>query len=324
MNLTEAFACPKCKGGLDYVDNIYHCSICQLDYPIQEGIPCFLVNDVGSDEMNSFWDKGWKNRTSATDHQFMIQESRSELQERFSSSVKDLEESNHTMIDTLPIEDRLLLNVGCGIGEAPLLTTLGAKKYIGIDYSFTAAAVSYATLRKMGAIGITAQGNAETLPIKNDVIDIVYSNGVLHHTPNTQKTIDEIVRVLKPSGRAVIGLYSTYSPHFMNDRMIGMMKSMMAGKGASKWYEYGEGDWGTEGSANPWTKTYSKNELKKMFLSERIEKLEFRRCGFHWGNAIPKLGKYIAKTSFGEWSAKALHHSLGAMWVITFTKKSMG
>src|SRR5256886_11624248 len=40
---------------------------------------------------------------------------------------------------------------------------------------------------------------------------IVYSHGVLHHTPHPQAAIDEVYRVLKPGGRATVMLYHKHS-----------------------------------------------------------------------------------------------------------------
>lgn len=42
--------------------------------------------------------------------------------------------------------------------------------------------------------------DAENLPFANNEFDIVYSWGVLHHTPNTERAFQEVYRVLKPGG----------------------------------------------------------------------------------------------------------------------------
>jgi ubiquinone/menaquinone biosynthesis C-methylase UbiE len=62
--------------------------------------------------------------------------------------------------------------------------------------------------------------NAESLPFKNEEFDLVYSFGVLHHTPNTQKAIDEIFRVLKPGGGAYIMLYHKNSLNYLVHRIL--------------------------------------------------------------------------------------------------------
>lgn len=50
-------------------------------------------------------------------------------------------------------------------------------------------------------------GDAEFLPYPDNSMDFIYSFGVLHHSPNTEKTISEVRRVLKPEGRCYITLY---------------------------------------------------------------------------------------------------------------------
>src|SRR6185503_16781039 len=49
--------------------------------------------------------------------------------------------------------------------------------------------------------------DAENLSFPDASFDLVYSHGVLHHTPETEKAIQEIHRVLRPGGRAVVMLY---------------------------------------------------------------------------------------------------------------------
>ena len=53
--------------------------------------------------------------------------------------------------------------------------------------------------------------DAEALPFADDSFDIVYSWGVLHHTPDTARAIAEAVRVTRPGGRLCIMLYSRHA-----------------------------------------------------------------------------------------------------------------
>ena len=50
-------------------------------------------------------------------------------------------------------------------------------------------------------------GNAEDLPYENESIDHVNCQGVIHHTPNTKKCIEEFYRVLKPGGTLCFSVY---------------------------------------------------------------------------------------------------------------------
>lgn len=56
------------------------------------------------------------------------------------------------------------------------------------------------------------QGDAENIPFAAESFHTVYSIGVLHHTFDTQKGIDEIYRVLQKEGKAVIMLYHMSFP----------------------------------------------------------------------------------------------------------------
>ena len=56
------------------------------------------------------------------------------------------------------------------------------------------------TRRRLELFGLSSQlsvGDAENLKFDNASFDHVYSWGVLHHSPNTPKAIDEVYRVLK-------------------------------------------------------------------------------------------------------------------------------
>jgi len=53
--------------------------------------------------------------------------------------------------------------------------------------------------------------DAENLPFAENSFDIVYSYGVLHHTPSTADAIQEVKRVLRPGGKARIMIYHKYS-----------------------------------------------------------------------------------------------------------------
>ena len=73
--------------------------------------------------------------------------------------------------------------------------------------------------RRFALYGIPADlrlADAESLPFEDGTFDAVYTFGVIHHTPNTQKAVEEIHRVLKPGGRAIIGVYHKYSAFFLS------------------------------------------------------------------------------------------------------------
>jgi len=85
----------------------------------------------------------------------------------------------------------------------------------GVDLSPTHLQIAS---RRFALYGVPADlrlADAEGLPFEDGTFDAVYTFGVIHHTPNTQKAVEEIHRVLKPGGRAIIGVYHKYSAFFL-------------------------------------------------------------------------------------------------------------
>lgn len=103
---------------------------------------------------------------------------------------------------------RDVLEVGVGMGADHLRWALGRPRLlVGVD--FTPRAVSWTAQRLTGA-GIKPHlqlADAEHLPFSDRSFDIVYSWGVLHHTPRTGVAFSEVHRVLRNGGKARIMIY---------------------------------------------------------------------------------------------------------------------
>jgi ubiquinone/menaquinone biosynthesis C-methylase UbiE len=103
------------------------------------------------------------------------------------------------------LQGKHLLEVGCGMGYDSLEFLKRGVHVTAID--LTENAVRF-TRKHFEVEGVRAEavqvGNALELPFADETFDAVWSNGVLHATGNTQRAIDEVWRVLKPGGRAII------------------------------------------------------------------------------------------------------------------------
>ncbi len=105
-----------------------------------------------------------------------------------------------------------ILEVGIGAGtDFTQWVRSGAKSY-GID--LTQEAIDHAEA-KLNLYGLKAAeirvADAEKLPYESHSFDLVYSWGVIHHSPDTQKCLEEIVRVTKPGGTIKIMIYNRRS-----------------------------------------------------------------------------------------------------------------
>ena len=116
-----------------------------------------------------------------------------------------------------------------------------------------------------GLTGQFVHHDAESLPFDRDRFDVVYSNGVIHHTPNTKRTIAEMLRVLKPGGRAIVMVYAENSLHYWRNLVwhFGLKNGDLASRSMadimSRTVEI------TGNDARPLVKVYTKPRLRALF-----------------------------------------------------------
>lgn len=104
-----------------------------------------------------------------------------------------------------------VLEIGCGAGTDSLQFARAGAILSAVDLTAAAVALTRERLALNDLSGEIQQGDAENLPFPDNHFDLVYSWGVLHHTPDTERAFDETFRVLKPGGRIVIMLYNRHS-----------------------------------------------------------------------------------------------------------------
>lgn len=101
-----------------------------------------------------------------------------------------------------------VLEIGVGMGADHLCwAKSGPRSLTGVDLTQRAIDFTGRRIQEAGLASTLTQADAENLPFDDNSFDIVYSWGVLHHSPNTPHTLDEVHRVLRPGGRARIMIY---------------------------------------------------------------------------------------------------------------------
>lgn len=112
-------------------------------------------------------------------------------------------------------EGKRVLEIGPGEGcEAAQIIRLGGQ-YNGIDLS--SESVRRVTLRcKLFSLPYESIRvmNAEHMDFPDDSFDIVFTHGVIHHSPRIQDIIHEIHRVLRPNGMLVLMVYHRHSINY--------------------------------------------------------------------------------------------------------------
>ncbi|TAK53551.1 MAG: class I SAM-dependent methyltransferase [Gammaproteobacteria bacterium] len=101
-----------------------------------------------------------------------------------------------------------VLEIGVGMGADHVeWARCGPRSLAGIDLTDRAVKFTQARLSQFGLHSDVRVADAEHLPFPSSSFDIVYSWGVLHHTPDTSRAINEVWRVLRPGGSARVMIY---------------------------------------------------------------------------------------------------------------------
>ncbi len=100
-----------------------------------------------------------------------------------------------------------LLEVGVGAGTDFVNWVRHGAIATGVDLTERGVRL---TRERLGLEGLSAEvavADAEELPFADSSFDLVYSYGVLHHSPDTRRAIGEVYRVLRPGGTALVMIY---------------------------------------------------------------------------------------------------------------------
>lgn len=111
------------------------------------------------------------------------------------------------LIEFDDLKDKKVLEVGCGAGGTAALFSLKGAKITAIDISERAVQLTRKRFSLYGLGGDVLLGDAENVKFGDGEFDLVWAWGVIHHTAQTQRAVNEIYRVLKPGGEAKVMVY---------------------------------------------------------------------------------------------------------------------
>lgn len=108
-----------------------------------------------------------------------------------------------------------ILDIGCGSGFSSSLILesrgwRGSASWVGVDIS-EAIDVARDRLARIQNTDFI-QSDALKLPFRNGSFDVIFSEGVFHHTPSTKLAIFEAARVLEPDGEIYFYVYRRKAP----------------------------------------------------------------------------------------------------------------
>ena len=175
------------------------------------------------------------------------------------------------------VKGRILEN-GCGVGMYVEHVSLLEGTVIGLEYDFERAAEA----RQNSLHILNAAG--ESLPLPSGTFDLVLSHEVLEHVQDDRAAIREMIRVLKPGGRAVIfcpnrgypfethGVYWKGKYHFGNKLFVNYLPRVLRDKLA------------------PHVRVYAKRDLQKLFDSLSVTFIERTIIFGAYDNIIARFG----------------------------------
>ena len=182
---------------------------------------------------------------------------------------------------------RDVLEIGGGTGTDLAQFAANGARVTDVDLAAGHLRLAEENFRLRGLRGTFVHHDAESLPFGDASFDVVYSNGVLHHTPNTAAVVREVHRVLRPGGRAIVMLYAEDSLHYWRKLVWrlgvkgGMLERMSMGEIMSRQVER------SATGARPLVKVYTARRARALF--DAFQDVEILQRQLEPGELPPSL-----------------------------------
>lgn len=115
------------------------------------------------------------------------------------------------LVDFSSYKDKLLLEVGCGVGIDLVRFAQGGARVSGVDLAPVSIELAKANFKQRGLAAELMVMNGEEMEFDDALFDVVYVHGVLQYTAAPRRMIAEIHRVLKAKGEAILMVYNRNS-----------------------------------------------------------------------------------------------------------------
>lgn len=200
--LLKFLLCPACtkeftlqaheRDGDEIISGILKCR-CSEEYRIINGIPRFVRSD---EYVGSFSFEWMVHRQTQLDSYNIALTSENQMRNRLDFELSSL-------------KGKLVLDAGCGAGRYAEVAAKYDAEVICVDLSY-AVESAYKNIGKLKNIHII-QADIFKLPLRPAIFHLVYSYGVLHHTPDARAAFYSIVKFVRPQGAISIFVYSSYN-----------------------------------------------------------------------------------------------------------------
>lgn len=210
----QNLVCPACRKKLIFKNNSLICQNCDVDFPVENGIPCFAK---GSSD--------WKLNVTEDSNKII----KKAKQVGWEKSLKNLQKNKADWIrgtDRFPIAyfaapKGRVLDLGCGWGGLSFWMANGFESVYALDIELDGLKFMNIRASQEGTHNIrSVQGNVFSLPFPNNFFDLVVLNGVLEWIGTfandappqvmQERALEEISRVIQPDGTLCLGIENRF------------------------------------------------------------------------------------------------------------------
>ena len=206
-----------------------------------------------------------------------------------------------------------VLEVGIGAATDFLQWVRAGVHAYGVD--LTEAAVEHAR-RRLEVYGLAAEdlrvADCENLPYPDARFDLVYSWGVIHHTPDTARALAEICRVLRPGGAAKVMIYHRHS---LFAALLWVRRALLTGR---PWKPLAWAVWDIE---SPGTKAYTRAEAARMLSALPVEEVRLATRST-WCDRLATNRSRFVRVTAGT-AARLLGDRAGWFMLIEFKRAAL-
>lgn len=201
--------CPECSSPLLPQSQALHCGGCPKVYRYVEGVPYFL-GEICSGQSQTAEGFSFKWRMNANG----FERGQLNIMKDFHAERFDLKGPKDFQ---KLMEGKLVLDAGVGSGEAENFFIDYPRKIYGVDISESVHVAHRHWGHRKNFTALRA--DIMNLPFPDNYFDVIWSDGVLHHTPDTRKALAACVRALKEEGLILFYIYVKKAPvrEFVDD-----------------------------------------------------------------------------------------------------------
>jgi ubiquinone/menaquinone biosynthesis C-methylase UbiE/uncharacterized protein YbaR (Trm112 family) len=211
--------CPTCKKGeIKFHKEVLRCTNCHAWYPIVEDVFELLpISSSYSEDRKKLWNRIGTQYHLKKDNQKIKIQSPQHIQRQHFDSYAINNTQTYNMYETMTFwkavdqilftswlkiipKNAVILDIGCAQGRSAKSFVENKYTVIGFDIAKKMVQIGNSRFKEFANPPVLFVGDATTVPVEDNSVDVVVLYGVLHHLPKPKKIAKEITRILKPSG----------------------------------------------------------------------------------------------------------------------------